>query len=84
MTGEARLRDVVTSEELEVMKAVLWGRRVRLGRPLGEVELADQRDIERIADAITAELMEKGRNSDDEPSDYGKKLDSILGRLFAR
>jgi hypothetical protein len=53
---------------------------------LGEVELLDSgllsnETIDDMRDAIGSELMDKGFREDDEPNEYGNKLENLIDTL---
>lgn len=70
-------------EKLALLRTVLWRRAPRLVSLMAafpDIRLSDE-EREIIRSVLVDELLERGLESSEEPSTYGRKLDDLIGWL---
>lgn len=80
MSGKSRLK----AEEFDLLSKVIWRRNpslMSLVHSLGETPLT-QEEREQLRDVLADELVEHGLQPDDEPNEWGVKVDDLIGRLM--
>lgn len=80
MSGRSRLKD----EEFDFLSKVIWQRNpslMPLVHSLGKTPLT-QEEREQLRDVLADELVEHGLQPDDEPNEWGVKVDDLIGRLM--
>lgn len=69
--------------DLELIRTLVWRRKaslMRLVHQIGHRQLStDER--EEIRGVLSDEMLEVGLETDDEPNEYGKRLDDLIGVL---
>jgi hypothetical protein len=72
-----------TQVELSILNDVI---KVREPSYLGAIQSLGSKSLsseakEKIQEALVDEMSEKGLEHDDEPNNYGKQIDEVLGKL---
>lgn len=75
----------LTQDEQELLRHVVAKRNVKLLPLLSEVGLRPLTNDEReqLRGALVEEFTSMGLRADDEPTDYGRQVDDLIGRLAA-
>jgi hypothetical protein len=72
-------------EDRELLRRIIQRRRpllLSIVDSLGEIPLTEEA-CEEIGDALVEELCEAGLRDDDEPNEYGRRVDDLIGLLMS-
>ncbi len=73
----------LNESDLELIRTLVWRRQASLMqvvRQIGHRQLSTE-EREAIRGVLLDEMLESGLQSDDEPNEYGKRLDQLIGVL---
>ena len=75
---------MLTTEEAELLREVVWRREPSLLRLLEVIGRTPLTTVQREAlrEILADELCETGLRADDEPNERGLKIDDLIGRLM--
>lgn len=80
MSDKSRLK----AGEFDLLSKVIWQRNpslMPLVHSLGKAPLT-QEEREQLRDVLADEFVEHGLQPDDEPNEWGVKVDDLIGRLM--